>query len=546
MTGRNIIVLPDHDQDGDRFARDVLDGVGPLARSIQVVRLPDLPEKGDIVDWLHAGFGALDLAALIDDDPPAYQPAGRLLPMPGTTIADALEEHSQAVPSFPLDVLPSVLRDYAERSAASMSVPVEMVAAPLLACLGSVVGNRLQISPKQGWAESPTLWMVLVAQPGSAKTASLKAAARGVKHLQRLANKRFEDEQELFDEKLKRWKASKSDDPGPEPRKPHLRHYWTSNATTEAIFDRHRHAHGLAILVDELSGLISSFDQYRSAKGSDRQTFLSLWSGTDVKTDRQSRESVLISNPVVPIIGGIQNEMLSQLHGENESRDGLIERFLFLLPDVQPADWTDDDVPAHFGDAVDGFFERLDRIPPMDRSPTLVYLDREAKKVWTAWFNSNARIIRAAEGIDRGFASKWPTQVLRMTLLLHLAWANSSEDGDHRRMITRARVEDAIELAEWFRAHLHRVLPLLKVLSNPQSGGQDTRVVRRLRKAEGEWVTRSELLRSLGNVPTDQLTEQLTALASSGLVESQVVRAPEARKAAESWRLCPQVDRSGP
>ena len=56
LTGRDVIILPDNDDAGQGYARDVtsiLLGLDP-ATTVRVVELPDLPTKGDIYDWLEA------------------------------------------------------------------------------------------------------------------------------------------------------------------------------------------------------------------------------------------------------------------------------------------------------------------------------------------------------------------------------------------------------------------------------------------------------------------------------------------------------------
>jgi putative DNA primase/helicase len=56
LAGRDVVILPDQDDAGREYARDVtsiLLQLGPAA-TVKVVELPDLPTKGDIYDWLEA------------------------------------------------------------------------------------------------------------------------------------------------------------------------------------------------------------------------------------------------------------------------------------------------------------------------------------------------------------------------------------------------------------------------------------------------------------------------------------------------------------
>lgn len=51
-----VYVLPDHDKAGEGYARAVYKALATLkpAPDVRVVRLPELPEKGDVADWLAA------------------------------------------------------------------------------------------------------------------------------------------------------------------------------------------------------------------------------------------------------------------------------------------------------------------------------------------------------------------------------------------------------------------------------------------------------------------------------------------------------------
>ena len=72
LQSRDVVVLPDNDDAGRDHAQKVLKSLQGIARSIRVVTLPDVPQKGDVSDWLDAGHGADDLAALIAEDASKY------------------------------------------------------------------------------------------------------------------------------------------------------------------------------------------------------------------------------------------------------------------------------------------------------------------------------------------------------------------------------------------------------------------------------------------------------------------------------------------
>ncbi len=64
-----VIILPDNDEPGRQHAEQVRKSLLPHVRSLKVVDLPGLPEKGDAADWLAAGGTAQQLMDLADQVP---------------------------------------------------------------------------------------------------------------------------------------------------------------------------------------------------------------------------------------------------------------------------------------------------------------------------------------------------------------------------------------------------------------------------------------------------------------------------------------------
>jgi len=62
--GRHVVILPDHDDKGRDHANKVAKQLAGIAASVRIVELADLPEKGDIVEWIAAGGTREKLEAL--------------------------------------------------------------------------------------------------------------------------------------------------------------------------------------------------------------------------------------------------------------------------------------------------------------------------------------------------------------------------------------------------------------------------------------------------------------------------------------------------
>ncbi len=64
LAGRDVLILPDNDEPGENHAYVVAKSLHGHAKSIRVLRLPDLPSKGDVADWIAHGGTKRDLAGL--------------------------------------------------------------------------------------------------------------------------------------------------------------------------------------------------------------------------------------------------------------------------------------------------------------------------------------------------------------------------------------------------------------------------------------------------------------------------------------------------
>jgi len=55
LAGADVILVPDNDEVDRKHMLKVAQDLKPVAASVRILKLPDLPEKGDLSDWLNAG-----------------------------------------------------------------------------------------------------------------------------------------------------------------------------------------------------------------------------------------------------------------------------------------------------------------------------------------------------------------------------------------------------------------------------------------------------------------------------------------------------------
>jgi len=450
-------------------------------------------------------------------------------------------------PEFPLHIFPPDVAAYVRESALAARSPQEMVAAPLLAFTGAVIGRQLRLTVAPGWEERPVLWMATIAPTGSGKTPALEAARRPLDILQHRAVAAWESAQSApdilrrgpqRDEPHVRSATDPSADPATEPA--FLDRLYTTDITTEALAIDLLHSPGLAIVRDELISIIRAMDQYRTRGGDDRQKYLSLWSHQPLAPSRKSSRPIFIQHPVVCIVGGIQPLVVPGLQSRDE--DGFIERFLPIVPDTTPAYWPEEGeaVAPSAATALDPVVALFARLRTLSINPEGLSIPGQLAgfPIWRTWYNRNVDQQQASPTPLHGFYQKLPSHVARFALVLHALW----NPADPTAALTEQRVQDAITLGEFFQPQFHRLLPLL---SRNSGGAAKTetlpqRILRQLQHSQDPdgWLSRTELLLRIGRgLDAATLTHTLAELIAAQRIELQIVKPPRASRPSERYRL---------
>jgi hypothetical protein len=389
------------------------------------------------------------------------------------------------VPPFPVKVFPAKVADYWLASARSLAVPVDYVAVPGLALLGAAIGRTRAVGIKKGYTEVPALWTVVIAPPGSVKSASLKFARAPLakaeadwmaKHGEQMIM--FDTEMDRHAERVKEWrKAGCCGEPPEKPRRPRLRQSTLDSTTTEAaakvLGDNNR---GVVVVKDELSGFVRSMNQYRGGgKGDDKQFWLSAWAGALAKVNRAKDHDagpLVIPHPFVGIAGMMTPSSLPELRGDNRQgeaeQDGFVDRFLFSFPDPVDAtgetwDEVSDELKQGYADV---FLDLLgtemvtegDGLKTKCR-PYVVPLDDDARPVWEMFTTAIADRMNRLDKFDpfRGVLNKLKGYGARLAVLL---WSVRRVCGDlgPNAPLDADTLTRAAELIDYFEQHGRRCL----------------------------------------------------------------------------------------
>jgi AAA domain len=107
LRGRHVVILPDNDGPGREHAEQVAKALNGLATSVKVLRLPGLPEKGDVSDWIKAGGTVERLQELVNEQPACESDAVNVEPKNRVGSAAELLAHEFPEPKYAINGLMS-------------------------------------------------------------------------------------------------------------------------------------------------------------------------------------------------------------------------------------------------------------------------------------------------------------------------------------------------------------------------------------------------------------------------------------------------------
>ena len=106
--GRDCVLLPDADEPGRKHMEQVARSLGEVARSVKILELPGLPEKGDVSDWLGPlGHMSSELVRLAESAPALPKPIIKPQGFEVASIGDLLDEPEEDIRWLVDDMLPA-------------------------------------------------------------------------------------------------------------------------------------------------------------------------------------------------------------------------------------------------------------------------------------------------------------------------------------------------------------------------------------------------------------------------------------------------------
>jgi hypothetical protein len=260
-------------------------------------------------------------------------------------------------PSFPVEALPPMLREYVEAVAKDTGAPVDVVAWLSLAVVGAASRGGYVIAPKSSWQEPVHIQAVQVVPSGGGKTPTYKAvaaplhkwdtqqaiagkndqiawearakdlAAQEKQAAREAGSSKATEEQQIVLSELHRAIATH------EANRPVVKRIVLNDATAQSIWDRMYHQGGSVAAISGEGVFLRNTTRYSDAPIFD--ALIEGFSGESHTVDRVRDEGTgrRIERPILAMSLGIQPQVLEdmgKLRGFKEI--GVAARLLFSVP----------------------------------------------------------------------------------------------------------------------------------------------------------------------------------------------------------------------
>jgi len=467
LRGRHVAVLPDNGDAGQQHARSVAVSLHGVAASIKVLQLPGLPAKGDVSDWLDAGGDRQQLLKLVQASP-VWDPAAEPWP-------DIEPLNDVKLPAFPVNALTPVLREWVKAEAHATQTPPAMAGLLALAVCSAAIARRVTVQPRPGWNEPVNLFVAVLMEPASRKSAVFSDACQPLEEyeaeivedarpdVERAQSEDRQDQARL--KKLERLAVDKDDQQARQQAAdlaaelsgklpPVLPKLIVSDTTTER----------LAMLLEQQGGRIASlsaegdvFDliagRYSKNGNADFNVYLKGHAGDRLTQSRVSRCDLVVDRPALTCAYAVQPSVITSLQQQAAYRDrGLLARFLYAVPPslAGEREIAAAAVPAHIATAYRRTVRRLMEF----NGEFLLTFAADAEQRLRQWEQEIETMLRDGGDLEtiRDWGGKLAGATVRIAGVLHCSVCDVMGEIDQRT------VDDAIAIARYLIPHAEHVL----------------------------------------------------------------------------------------
>jgi hypothetical protein len=264
---------------------------------------------------------------------------------------------------FPLDIFPVFFREYIQECNKTLGFSVDYMGCSLLWLTSLAIGNTIKVSPKTGYTDICSVWIAVVGSPGVGKTPSVKAIIRPLMDLNYDMIESYNESRKEYDAMMKLDKNKRSE----EVAEPIRSQMVVGDITLESLADIHQNRpQGIGVFKDELAGWFKDMNKYNKNGGGEIEQWLSMWSGEGISVNRKTSRDAFVRSAFVPVLGGIQPDVLENIFTEDFKTNGFADRMLLCYPELTVPHYASESMDqmliSSYDSAVREMFALLEKI----------------------------------------------------------------------------------------------------------------------------------------------------------------------------------------
>jgi hypothetical protein len=520
-----VICLPDNDDAGRKGMHIIATEIVKVAKSVRWLELPDLPEKGDLSDWLNIPDNDKKVFEILVTNAPQWDPNYLHITLADPELGERLNilnsvdeiwlEPQEITPEllpvdkFNSELLPIPLREWLLDISHRMQVPLDFPSGACVVVMSSIIGTRLSICPKKKdpWQVVPNLWGGLIQKPSQLKSPPVKEVLRPMKELETEAFKKFDEDnfqyekefrvfemkKSVCEERMKSaFKKNKDTDfsvaendleklESNPPKEPKLRRYQTQDTTIEKLQDMlSENPQGIFIFRDELNGFLMKIK--KDGHDEDEDFHIEGWAGDGSFTlDRIGRGTVRSELICESIFGTIQPTRIIPHIRQTKSdtkNSGFIQRFqIMVYPDSENWEYIDKSPNIEAARRAFKCFKEIAKIDfrtlkgcitEDNKIPYMRFSD-DAQELFIAWLHDLQEKLSNPENspIIREHFGKYRSLMPSLALQFHLI---DIADGMSSGPVSLSAAQMAAAWCEYLESHARRIYGMAEDITERAAG----------------------------------------------------------------------------
>ena len=342
------------------------------------------------------------------------------------------------LPTFPVDALPKIIKDYVVAVAETTQTPVDMAATASLAIMSLCMQGRYRIDGKADWNEPVNLYTLIIAEPSERKSAIIGLMLRPINEYElkynqdngyrfeasRIHKSALEIKKKTIENQFAKGKATENDvtevskqlDSFKEVKPKKL---YVDDITTEKLTSLLADSDGKTAIISTEGGIFDVLaGMYNKSVNID--VFLKSYSGDSIRVARIGRSGSFIKHPTLTILLSVQPSVLSQLISNTTFEGkGLTTRFLYALPEslIGKRKFHTSPIPPEVSRLYDMKIKDVLNEEENLIDNQIVRLSTEASTLFEAFHDENEKIMGENTEI-KTWRGKLVGNVLRISALL--------------------------------------------------------------------------------------------------------------------------------